>query len=351
VDALQEKENRKVVFQDDIVPGLLLFAPGTDLHKHVCVTQGQLIMQDKASCLPAVALQPQRDWTVLDSCASPGNKTTLLAALMFPKGLANETEEQAQQPESEQQQQEEGKGHIHAFELDEGRKHSLVKMIYRAGAGQCITAHHQDFTQVDVHDAAYADVRGILCDPSCSGSGMVHRLDQQYQREQERKVSSEAKQPSEYAVLQHAIVSHALRFPHVQRVVYSTCSVYSEENECVVRDLLEEFGGDFELYRVLPRWTRRGQAVEGLAQPLAELCVRADAQEDAMNGFFVAGFVRKTPASSSSTPSEQQQEGESKKQQKGKKSKKSKKKKRRRGSEAGQAVESAKVAKRGGSNS
>ena len=31
---------------------------------------------------------------------------------------------------------------------------------------------------------------------------------------------------------------HALRFPKVQRIVYSTCSVFEEENECVVQAVL-----------------------------------------------------------------------------------------------------------------
>lgn len=44
---------------------------------------------------------------------------------------------------------------------------------------------------------------------------------------------------------QRRILSHALRFPAVQRLVYSTCSVHREENEDVVHAVLQELGSAF----------------------------------------------------------------------------------------------------------
>jgi putative methyltransferase len=38
--------------EDALVPGLLRLPPKTNLHGHALVTSGQLILQDRASCLP-----------------------------------------------------------------------------------------------------------------------------------------------------------------------------------------------------------------------------------------------------------------------------------------------------------
>jgi putative methyltransferase len=71
---------------DDLLPDLLAFPPGTDLHDHPLVASGALVLQSKASCMPAHALRPQPGWAVVDACAAPGNKTTHLAALMGNTG-------------------------------------------------------------------------------------------------------------------------------------------------------------------------------------------------------------------------------------------------------------------------
>ena len=62
-----------------LLPDVLLFPPGTDLHAHPAVLDGRLILQSASSCMPAHALAPQPGWTVLDACAAPGNKTTHVA--------------------------------------------------------------------------------------------------------------------------------------------------------------------------------------------------------------------------------------------------------------------------------
>lgn len=102
-------------FIDDLLPDVLHFPSGTDLHDHPLVRSACLILQvvspyglhfhvhilltcnnderafqgllrlrlrlvqSKSSCMPAHALRPGPGWEVLDACAAPGNKTTHVA--------------------------------------------------------------------------------------------------------------------------------------------------------------------------------------------------------------------------------------------------------------------------------
>ncbi len=54
----------------------------------------------------------------------------------------------------------------------------MNSLIKRAGAEAVVQSHLGDFLQADPADPQFAAVTHILCDPSCSGSGMVNRHDQ-----------------------------------------------------------------------------------------------------------------------------------------------------------------------------
>jgi 25S rRNA (cytosine2278-C5)-methyltransferase len=103
-------------FVDPNVPNLLAFSPHhpiqSTLEKEY--SSGAIILQDKASCIPVVLLDPPRGARVLDACAAPGNKTTQLAAAVGPTG------------------------HVVAVERDQKRVETLRHMVQRAGAGKCI---------------------------------------------------------------------------------------------------------------------------------------------------------------------------------------------------------------------
>ena len=58
---------------------LLVFPPHTPLYEHSLVTEGLLLLQDKASCLPVACLDLPPGCYVLDSCAAPGMKTSQAA--------------------------------------------------------------------------------------------------------------------------------------------------------------------------------------------------------------------------------------------------------------------------------
>ena len=71
----------------------------------------------------------------------------------------------------------------------------------------------------------------------------------------------------------------------MKKVVYSTCSINIEENENVVKEVLEQLE-DFKLVKAMEEWPRRG--IDGF-----EECLRVDPDLDLCTGFFVAVFERK----------------------------------------------------------
>lgn len=97
---------------------------------------------------------------------------------------------------------------------------------------------------------------------------------------------------------QFKLLMHALtNFPNAKRVVYSTCSVLTVENEKVVDDVLSKLSqGDcpleFELVDAMESWSRRGAE----AYECGRRCLYADPKKDKTNGFFIAMFERKKVA-------------------------------------------------------
>lgn len=79
---------RKGFDVDAHIPNLLRFFPGTQFQDDILHSEGKIILQDKASCFPAVVLAPPADdrSVVIDATAAPGNKTSHLSALMLGRG-------------------------------------------------------------------------------------------------------------------------------------------------------------------------------------------------------------------------------------------------------------------------
>ncbi|KAM4814144.1 28S rRNA (cytosine-C(5))-methyltransferase isoform X1 [Urocitellus parryii] len=250
---------------DPLLPQLLVFPAQTDLHEHPLYLAGHLILQDKASCLPATLLAPPPGSHVIDACAAPGNKTSHLAALL------------------------KNQGKIFAFDLDAKRLASMATLLARAGVSCCELAE-VDFLTVSPTDQRYDRVQYILLDPSCSGSGMLSRP-----LEEQGSGTPSQERLRALAGFQQRALCHALSFPSLRRLVYSTCSLCQEENEDVVRDALQQNPG-FRLAPVLPSWPHRGLSTF----PGAEHCLRASPETTLTGGFFIAVFERAEVPSSAS---------------------------------------------------
>ncbi|CEO96878.1 hypothetical protein PBRA_005482 [Plasmodiophora brassicae] len=246
---------------DEHIPSLLVVPPDTELFAHDLVCDGSLIIQDKASCFPAyVLLQGCSDAQhVIDACAAPGNKTTHLAALLGKGAL------------------------VEAYERDAKRFSTLEQRVKSAGADDIIRCVCSDFRSCQPTNST---ATAILIDPTCSSSGLAHHRI-------EASLQSMAMTPSSLQDLhrqQVDVILHAMRFPLVERITYSTCSIHRIENEDVVQEVLRRCSGRFELAEALPGWPGRGLPVF----PHAERCIRSSPALGT-HGFFVALFVRRQP--------------------------------------------------------
>ena len=339
----------KLIHIDKHIPNLFALPPDTSLSKTPAYLNGQIIIQDKASCFPAFLLQPNgEDGDCLDACAAPGNKTTHLAAILHGEGRA------ALKPK------------IYAYELDKGRASTLLTLLQTAGVQTFVTTKvGQDFLKTDPAKAPCDGISTILLDPSCSGSGIVGRdetlnvvlprnqaSDPPNARSKKRKrtfpvkiipnvptipeeIPIDVDKPSDQlsarltalSTFQVKLLLHAFHFPSARRITYSTCSIYAEENEHVVTKALGSSIAQERGWQILRRedqvsgmkaWNIRGQVDactdvrhgEISKEEIAEACIRCEkGTEEGTQGFFVAGFLRE-PASPRSEPlTDQEWEG------------------------------------------
>ena len=264
-----KKQDGRKYRKDKHVRDLLVFCckGKSDLSRVPAVRDGRLVIQQKASCFPGLALAPPPGAVVLDACAAPGSKTSHLAALM-----RNE-------------------GQLLALDRSAQRVMTMERLLRQRGI-TCARALHRDFNTVDSAAMPFSAVTHILLDPSCSTSGAS------------TAPHTDDTALTELAANQFAVLKHAMKFPKCQVIVYSTCSVYDRENEHVVARALawarnrvaKEGAQGWKLAHALPQWPRRGKECgdgDGISLTATEAacCVRSDQHKDETIGFFVAKFV------------------------------------------------------------
>ena len=208
---------------------------------------GRLVIQNISSCLPAYILSPEKGSVVIDTCAAPGNKTSHLSMLM------------------------ENTGRIHAFEKSPSRARTLEAQLEKLGVENTGVVEG-DF--MDARPDDFPGVRYVLCDPSCSGSG-IHLG---YKKDEGRVEALKA--------FQMGIVRHALGF-RPERLVYSVCSDHEEEGEQVVEAVLGD--SEYELEDISRFWAESSSS--GFA--FSHKVIRCRGGESGAAGFFIALLVRK----------------------------------------------------------
>ncbi len=163
--------------------------------------------QSLTSCLVSHVVDPQPGETVLDACAAPGNKTTHIAAL------------------SKQQ------ADVIAVDRSKPRFKRLHANIDRSGSKNVRTING-DVVQL-AQSMQLPEADKILVDPPCTAIGVRPKLNDETSL---REVHSLAQYQKG---IMHA-VSHLLK--PGGRLVYSTCTLSTEENESVIEFAVQRLG-------------------------------------------------------------------------------------------------------------
>ena len=151
------------------------------------------------------------NWNAIDTCAAPGNKTIQLAEKMKKFSL----------------------GTLYAYEKDKKRFEVLKNRIKLANAKNVCPVNSDFFKATN-----YFNVKIAVVDPSCSGSGILeHQIidhgkihyNTDFFDERIQKLSN----------FQKKILKKTIRISGIEQIVYSTCSVYTAENEKVVLNVMK----------------------------------------------------------------------------------------------------------------
>ena len=219
---------------------------------------GHVYMQEASSMLPVELLDPQPGEHILDMAAAPGSKTTQIAAHM------------------------QGRGVVVANDMQDKRLSTLKNALHRLGASNVIVTKHmgQWFGKemVERFDR-------VLCDAPCTAQGTSRKDEEALKYSSKDSIGKMAK-------LQRELLESAVHATKVGgRIVYSTCTLTFEENEEVVRSILNKYCDQLEVVSPQGAWSKKAiadshtvQSSLGMQQPLLRIWPQTYDTE----GFFCA---------------------------------------------------------------
>ena len=218
---------------------------------------GLIAIQDAASQLDVLALDPRPGERVLDVCAAPGGKSFAMAARM------------------------EGQGRILACDLYPQRLELIRKDARRLGIDMIDTLCRDSADPATAPEGLFDR---ILVDAPCSGTGVIRK-------KPEIRYKDEASL-RELPPLQSAILNTAARSLKTGgSMVYSTCSILREENEDVVRRFLT----DHEEFEAVPFSLPGGITADGGMVTLRP-------HRNGTDGFFISKLTKRKEHGESARP-------------------------------------------------
>jgi putative methyltransferase len=291
----QKKDNQSLEFiskstKDNFINGLYFIEKSNngELVNKIfeLKNSSDIVIQTKSSCIPAYILKliasknNFNTFDIIDSCSAPGNKTLQLAEY-FPNSK------------------------VHAFEINEKRYETLNDTIKKYNFNKNVITIKDDFLAIDPNNEKYSKVKIILCDPSCSGSGtfnntLVDKDKDQSLLKNECVVSiagsylekDQIDRLTKLAKFQAKVIEHSMKFPNVEYISYSTCSIFMTENEYVVDKVLKN-NKNFRLHNIfqLPEVEEEFNFHKGLTEN-TEGTLRTCRTCNKIDGFYVAIFER-----------------------------------------------------------
>jgi NOL1/NOP2/sun family putative RNA methylase len=222
---------------------------------------GYIYVQEASSMIPPIALQPEPGDIVLDMCASPGSKTTQMAAMMNNEGL------------------------IFANDIEGKRLAPLGINIQRSGITNAVIT----LMKGELYKNSSIRFDKILVDAPCSGTGTISKSIgtlKMWNPKMIKRLASVQKRLLEtaFSILKPGGF-----------LVYSTCSNEPEEDEGVISDFLDAHE-DVEMQEVkLPLNSSSAiMEFEGKSyNPNVKKCLRIWPQDNSTEGFFVAKIRKK----------------------------------------------------------
>lgn len=164
---------------------------------------GKIYLQSLSSMLPPIILNPKEGMDILDMAAAPGGKTTQIAALVNNNAA------------------------ITACEMNKIRAERLKYNIEKQGANAYVMI--TDARNID----DFFSFNQILLDAPCSGSGTLDINDKNLERVFTKKLIEKSVK-SQFALLKKALTI----LKPGSEMVYSTCSILSQENEEIINKVL-----------------------------------------------------------------------------------------------------------------
>lgn len=225
------------------------------------IKEGLYIIQDEASQLVSSILDPKPGERILDACSAPGGKTTHMAQKM------------------------ENRGEIGALDISKGKLDLIGEGCQRLGIRIVKTIKGNASEPLPIPLGMEYD--RILADVPCSGFGTLRRNpDLKWKRGEE-----DIKRLSE---LQLSILSHLSVYLKKGGIfVYSTCTVFHEENEDVVEKFLDGHP-EFKLEpmdRIASAFIADGKS-EKFHPFFQNGYFKTFPPRDEMDGFFIARLKR-----------------------------------------------------------
>lgn len=188
------------------------------LIKNELFLQGLIEVQDEASQLAGLLLEPKRGDMVVDFCAGSGGKTLLFGMLM------------------------KNSGRIYAFDVNERRLGNLTPRLARSGLSNVYPQLIASENDSKLKRLAEKMDR-VFVDAPCLGLGTLRRNPDLKFRQNEQGLA-------EINVKQLDILTAASRLVKPGGVlVYATCSILRAENQDVVENFLSEHA-EFEIIEV-----------------------------------------------------------------------------------------------------
>ena len=167
---------------------------------------GEIYLQSLSSMLPPIILNPKPEENILDMASAPGGKTTQMSA------LSN------------------GKAFITACEKNKIRAERLKYNIEKQGTKR-ITIMTEDARKLD----DFFSFDKVLLDAPCSGSGTINIKD-----EKTKDIFTEDLIKRSIKVQEELLMKAIKLLKPEQEMVYSTCSILKQENEEIVRKVLNK---------------------------------------------------------------------------------------------------------------